>query len=165
MTAEKIEEKSLLLEHIPTEGPTTVLFVCTGNTCRSPMAAAVLNELAKKSDANNPPYRAMSAGLFACDGELMSQGARGALERAHIGGAHEVHRACSVSENLLAACDIIVGITQRHAMALIRAFPQYTSKITVMTHDIADPFGQDDDVYDVCLAEIIDCVKEMFALG
>ncbi|MBQ4574310.1 MAG: hypothetical protein IJA85_03855 [Clostridia bacterium] len=160
-----VEEKSVLLETDTVEKPMAVLFVCTGNTCRSPMAAAVLNDLAARVNQKNPPYRAMSAGLYANDGELMSQGARTALERAKIGGAHGVHRACTVNEGLLAACDVIVGISSRHAMALMQAFPQFASKITVMKRDIADPFGQDDEVYDRCLEEITECVKEMFTLG
>ena len=51
------QETEFEIEKGGVDAPKTVCFVCTGNTCRSPMAAAVLNQLGKGK------YRAFSAGL------------------------------------------------------------------------------------------------------
>ena len=142
--------------------PDTVCFVCTGNTCRSPMAAAMLNYLGKGS------YRAVSAGVSAVVGDAISTNAVLALKKAGVPSTsennYEAHRAVQISEELIERCDKIVAISKRHMMALIYAYPLYADKITVMPKDISDPFMCGEAVYEKCLAEITECIKEMFAL-
>ena len=140
----------------------TVCFVCTGNTCRSPMAAAVLNHLGKGA------YKALSAGISAVAGEMISKNSVLALKSAGIVSTpqndYESHRAVQISEELIERCDKIVAISKRHMMALIYAFPQMADKITVMSRDIPDPFMQGEDVYKECLTQITECIREMFAV-
>lgn len=145
-----------------TEKPTAVCFVCTGNTCRSPMAAAVLNALGKGE------YKAVSAGISAIPGDMISENSVSALKKAGIESTpdndYENHRAVQISDELAERCDKIVAISKSHFMALICAFPQYAERITVMPRDIADPFLRGEEVYDECLRQITECVKEMFAV-
>lgn len=137
-----------LLEKKKTEKNTEkYLFVCTGNTCRSPMAAAVFNRLHA-----NEGMLADSCGLSACQGSPMSQNARLALEG--IGIFDTEHSSKPVSEELLYGADVIVGMTSTHAARLMMAFPQYASKITVMPLEIEDPYGGDEEVYKLCLMQI-----------
>ena len=146
-----------------TDAPLTVCFVCTGNTCRSPMAEAVLNYLGKGK------YRAVSAGICACDGDDITENAALALERAGIPseGCHDYrrHRARSFRFSDIVNADMIIGMTHRHTLQLISAFPEYADKIRTMPCEIPDPFMYGEFVYDKCLRMIIDGIRETFAVG
>ena len=142
--------------------PITVCFVCSGNTCRSPMAAAVLNHLGKDA------YKAASAGLCAAMGDTISKNAIKALETAGIESTPENnyknHKAMQTSEELLERFDKIVAISGSHAFNLLCSYPALAGKITSMPHDIPDPFMYGQDIYDKCLDAIICGIKEIFAL-
>ena len=144
------------------EKKTSVCFVCTGNTCRSPMAEAVLKHL------SNGAYTVLSAGLAANEGEPISENAVKALKKAGIEctpeNDYEHHRASNLTEETVRQCDKIVAISGRHLMALIYAFPQYAEKMTVMPTDIPDPFMQGENVYEACLESITDCIRRTFAI-
>lgn len=139
----------------------TVCFVCTGNTCRSPMAAAVLNALGKKYG-----YAACSAGLYAQPGAPITTNAALALADAGIEPTEDNdyphHTARPIDRALFERCDRIVGISASHAMALMAQYPAYASKITSMPRDISDPFGGDLSVYRRCLEEITEGVRTLF---
>ena len=145
------------------EVPMTVCFVCSGNTCRSPMAAAVLNYLGKGK------YRAVSAGTCACDGDGITENAALALERMGIPseGSHDYrnHRARSVRYSDMVHADMIIGMTSRHTLQLVSAFPEFAEKIRSMPCEVPDPFMHGETVYDKCLNMITDGIRELFALG
>ncbi|MGI6195142.1 MAG: low molecular weight protein arginine phosphatase [Eubacteriales bacterium] len=139
---------------------TTVIFICTGNTCRSPMAAAYLNHCC------GDKYTAESAGISAHDGDPISENAVIALKEAGILPTPEHdytrHRAHTLTDNNAARADIIVTMTEQHATAVLYAFPQFAGKIIIMPRPISDPFGGTVDRYKKCLSEIISCVDELF---
>ncbi|MBR4961512.1 MAG: low molecular weight protein arginine phosphatase [Clostridia bacterium] len=151
------------LQVYPEKTDRRILFVCTGNTCRSPMAAALYNAL-YAGDAS----RAFSAGL-AADGSGISKNAVQALERAGIKAApdnnYPAHISRTVKETDLEEADLVIGITGRHAMQLMFAAPEYASKITAMPTDIGDPYGSDLQTYEACLAQIRGALADMFAGG
>ena len=62
----------------------------------------------------------------------------------------------------MAEADMVVGMTNRHAMELMFRYPAYASKILVMPKDISDPYGGDLSVYEACLAEIEGALTEAF---
>ena len=138
------------------EHPFAVCFVCTGNTCRSPMAAALLRAKG---------LRATSAGLFAT-GVPIAENAVAALEKAGVPSTpdnpYASHRSRGIDEETVEACDCIVGMTSAHALQLMAAFPAHARKITCMPHDIPDPFGGDEAAYDACLAAIEAGLCELF---
>lgn len=162
-----VSEKDIELE-LPKEiaqginEPFKVCFVCTGNTCRSPMAAAVLNHL------GGGYFQAESAGLSAVNGDAIAENARLALEKAGIEpdavNDYRFHYARNIDENTVKKSDRIVAMTESHFMQLIYRFPQYASKISVMEKDIPDPFMGNYGVYEKCLDLITECLKGMFEL-
>lgn len=141
--------------------PKNVCFVCTGNTCRSPMAAAVTNALGGAEGV-----KAVSAGLYPHTGEPVSDNAVEALYRAGYrpceGNRFDTHTARAIDESVLASCDMIVAVTKAHMMTLICSFPAYAQKIHAMPKDISDPFGGSVETYVRTLEEITAGVKELF---
>ena len=130
------------------------LFVCSGNTCRSPMAAALFNAYYGTDNRI-----AESAGLFA-DGSPISQNAALALEQAGITPPEHISR--SVSESLIQKATQVIGITAAHADSLIWSCPHFASKITKLPIDIPDPYGGDLSVYQTCLEAIQKALFAMF---
>ncbi len=141
----------------------TVLFVCTGNTCRSPMAAALFNDRYAGLTRH-----AVSAGLMA-DGSPISENAVRALENAGIPSRkpdndYLSHISRTVTPEMIEQADIVVGITSSHAMQLMLRFPAYATKNTVMPMDISDPFGGNLTRYEACLRDIDRALRSSFGL-
>ena len=151
-------ERAVALEKdkIKGEAPIKVCFVCTGNTCRSPMAAAVLNHLGKGK------YRAVSAGLAVHSARDMSENAKLALKGAGITPPPHISR--QLSEDDVRENDIIIGMTENHYMIMMQALPGYLSKLEAMPADVGDPYGGTPETYEKCLVKITEAIKERFAL-
>ena len=135
-----------------------VLFVCTGNTCRSPMA-----EAAAKSQGHKGAF---SRGIAAHEGDPISEGAKEALRAAGIlptkDNDYVSHTAKNATAKDLASADVIYCMTGAHAMRLILSFPQFAGKIFVMPKEIEDPFGGGAEEYKKALAEIISALAEIY---
>jgi len=156
-----------------------VCFVCTGNTCRSPMAEAVANDLAqteRESFVNALPEQmrdcvtcrieACSAGLHPIEGDPIAPYAVEALERAEVRAReprdYHRHRATTLTEALVNECDLLVAMSDHHALEMFLRYPQAARKITSMPHAISDPYGGDLSRYESCLSEITEGVKTLF---
>lgn len=141
----------------------TVLFVCTGNTCRSPMCAALYNQ----TYAGLTSF-GISAGLCA-DGSPIAHNAVIALRDCGVRSTeynnYEAHVSVTVSREMMESATLIVGVTSAHAMALIMRFPDLASKITSFTRDISDPFGGDTECYKSCIEAIDSALSDMFLKG
>lgn len=135
-------------------------FVCTGNTCRSPMGEALLNHY-------GAPHGifAFSRGIAANVGEPISENAKAALKDAGIPSEgrndYDRHRALQFEAADFDRCDGVFAISPSHAHALIMAFPEYAGKVRVLG-DIKDPFGKDLDAYKTALCDIKEGIKEVF---
>ena len=157
--------------------PGRILFVCTGNTCRSPMAAALYNDMRRPQEVcsacpePHEPGRmvAFSAGLYANEGEPISADALRALQEAGVRPVTEndytLHRAQNVSGELIDSVDLVVAISGRHAMELMLRFPESAGKITTLPMDISDPFGRGIEAYRQCLMQLRYCLQLMQAQG
>lgn len=127
-----------------------IAFVCTGNTCRSPMAAGLFNQAAAQAGKGT---RAISCGLAA---GLEMPASPQAIEAAGAYGADiSGHRSQPASVELLSGCDRIYGMTGAHVRALQAAFPQLADRVEALSgRDIQDPFGGDQGDYDRAAEEI-----------
>jgi protein-tyrosine-phosphatase len=124
------------------------------------MAAAVANALAH---ADGVAICAHSAGLYAVEGDPISQNAILALEKADIEPVSEMdyhmHAAKNLTDEAISGFDLLIPMTRTHAMELILRHPDAVKKIVCMPRQIFDPFGGDLQVYEACLAEIADGVR------
>ena len=129
-----------------------ILFVCTGNTCRSAMAAAIFNDIAMKRDID---VMIESAGLAAPDGEQASLNAVKAL--AEMGIDLSYHRAKTLSPELIGIADIILTMTGSHKAVISQYAPDkvFTLKEYVGENgDVADPYGGDIEIYRATASEL-----------
>jgi len=123
-----------------------VLFVCTANVCRSPMAEAIFNALSADLGLD---ARAGSAGVAALEGRSIAPNAAAALEE--IGIYPEGRRARQVGRTVLEEADLVLVMSPRHLTALERFFDAgLPPKVRLLTEyatggsdtgGIPDPYG------------------------
>jgi len=133
-----------------------ILFVCTGNTCRSPMAEGIFNSLAARE---NLAAQAFSCGISAMSVPASRHAETIAAEyRADISS----HMARQISRKILAEADRVYCVSQRHAMAVTNAFPEFSDRVTTLAKsDISDPFGGSLEDYKAVGAQVFDAVSEI----
>ena len=128
----------------------TVLFVCTGNTCRSPMAECLFHALAFSQGAQ---VRAASAGLCAPDGAPASEGALFAMRRRGL--TLEGHRSRTVTREMLEGADLVVCMGQSHLSALRARFPGLSTPLRAFDDPpVSDPYGGDAAAYERAACDI-----------
>lgn len=133
-----------------------VLFVCTGNTCRSPMAAALFNKIAME---RNLDVRIESAGLFAHDGDPASTEAIIAMKKYGIDLLG--HHAQTINTELLEKSDLILTMTAAHKMVIEPSAQGKTYTLCEyagMDGDIPDPYGGDVAEYEECADKIYEAL-------
>jgi molybdate transport system ATP-binding protein len=124
------------------------LFVCAGNTSRSPMAQAICNaEIAGRlgvplESLDRLGIIAMSAGLSARPGEPLAADADQALATLNLPGVE--HRSSNLTNNLARKAEIIFCMTEEHGKQLKALFPEAASKVHCLQPlaDIDDPSGK-----------------------
>jgi protein-tyrosine-phosphatase len=144
------------------------LFVCSGNTCRSPMAAAIAkSEIASRlgvpfESVGSAHVRAMSAGVTARVGEPMTDEAKEALRQ--LGFQPNGHRAQDVTAELANQAEKIFCMTRAHRDAVLTLVPANTAKTLCLdpNGDIDDPMGSGLESYLRCASRIHGLVKTRF---
>ena len=141
-----------------------ILFVCTGNICRSPFAQGLLTKFTAQEGPQG--IIAESAGLIALPGNSATYLAqRVAAEFSVELGEHE---AKSVSKDLVTWSDLILVMEKSHQDTLLGCFPEATGKARLIRHfarfgsktrGIADPYGLEYEAYRFCFLDIEDAVS------
>ncbi len=136
----------------------TILFVCTGNVCRSPMAEGIFRQ-AIRGRGN---YRVLSAGLGALEGQPPSSYAVQAVKELGIDISDRRSRA--LTPDLVQQADYIFGMTHSHIDTVMLLYPQAAEKtfllrefdetLDLFEKDISDPIGGSYEVYLNCRDQI-----------
>lgn len=133
-----------------------ILFVCTGNTCRSPMAMGIANFLFAE---NNLDIVALSAGIMTNKAPV-SKHSQDILKEFNVDLSS--YMSTQIDPELVAECDLVLTMTNSHKNLIynmgnnIHTLKEYVGNTESV--DIIDPFGGDFKAYKSCFNEIIACV-------
>lgn len=130
----------------------TILFVCTGNTCRSPMAECMFRSLVEQHGLQEE-WRVLSAGTYAVSGAPASEGSLRAMQRRGL--SLDAHRSQAVTGVLVNSVDLIIGMGQSHIMQLKMMYPACKTPMRAFDDPpISDPYGGDDAAYERAACDI-----------
>ena len=133
-----------------------ILFVCTGNTCRSPMAEGIFRKMLEDKGIEN--VECSSAGLFAMTGDEPSLNAVKACERFAVDISS--HRARRITAYILDETDKFVCMTKEHAASLSMYVP--SEKVSVLGEGVPDPYGGNLEEYIICANSIKKALEVQF---
>ena len=143
-----------------------ILFVCTGNTCRSPMAAALLQDRLKAWGVADQ-FTVSSAGIAAWTGQAASTSAVEVM--AQQGISLKEHSARQIDNRQVYASDLILALTVSHKESLLCIAPGARNRIFTLGEyagkpgDVTDPMGRTREIYQACanqLTELIEAARD-----
>ena len=142
-----------------------VLILCTGNTCRSPMAECLLNASSKEYPILDK-FTFQSAGVFAQDNQPASGNSKKAIKGKSL--SLENHRSQQLSQELIDQAYMILGMTSSHIQQLEFQYKCLPEKIFPFRYwlespeiDIPDPFGGNLNEYQNCLQSIEESIPSI----
>ncbi|MCX7748880.1 MAG: low molecular weight protein arginine phosphatase [Clostridia bacterium] len=155
-----------------------ILFVCTGNICRSSMAEGLFRKMIERDEKLKGKISTASAGTSAFDGEMASSNSVKVL-RSEWGVDIRSHRSRAITKELIDKADLILTMTREHKRAIIRFYPDAKQKVFTLKEyvvegkvdenleeynfalDVADPYGMPEEVYRRCAFEIQDALQKL----
>lgn len=144
-----------------------IVFVCTGNTCRSPMAEALLKEMLEERGLEDE-ITVSSAGIYAFEGDEASPQAIDVMKNEY-GIDLTRHRARVLYGDDIEEASLILVMTKHHKEMIAEIYPEAISKVHLLKEyagltedtDIIDPFGHDYNIYKRCANELEELIFEV----
>jgi tRNA threonylcarbamoyl adenosine modification protein (Sua5/YciO/YrdC/YwlC family) len=137
------------------------LFICTGNTCRSPLAEGLFRKMladrlkCREDELSDHGYMVLSAGMAAEPG---LPAAHESIEVARRYGVDlRAHESQPVTQRLLEQADQIFTMTRNHRESILATYPHLGDRVELLARDgteIPDPIGLGEEEYEQCRAEI-----------
>lgn len=143
-----------------------IMFICTGNICRSAMAHAMLEQEAK---LHNKKVEVYSCGIYAEDGDRPTEEAISVLKTIYNVDLTN-HRATNIENSPIQEMDVILCATTSHKNNVLNKYPKLKEKtFTIKEYagypandlDIHDPWGCSYETYKKCAKEINDCINKI----
>lgn len=140
----------------------TIMMVCTGNVCRSPMGAGLLRQRLARAGLD-AQFQVASAGVWALDGRPASEHAVAVMAEQGIDISSHVAHTINAAD--MAESDLILVMSREHKQMIRNTWPQYEWKVHRLSEmagkrkDVQDPYGGPIEEYRECadiIAEYID---------
>jgi protein-tyrosine phosphatase len=128
-----------------------VVLVCTGNTCRSPMAETLMRELVRKHFGREDVVRVLSAGVAASVGNSASPQAIEVMGQRKLDLTG--HASQPLGEEIMNVADLVLTMTRAHRDAILAAWPDMHDRVSTLRRDggdISDPIGMPVESYRQC---------------
>ena len=142
-----------------------ILFVCTGNLCRSPMAEGLMRQQLAQEGLGSR-YRVASAGTWGVEGSPASEHAVTVMDERGIDIAE--HRAHTITGRDVAEADLILVMSREHQDLLENTWPQYRWKVFRLSEmsgkrrDVSDPYGRAIEEYRACADTLAEYIEQGF---
>lgn len=138
-----------------------VVFICTGNTCRSPLAEALCKKRLADRLGCHPEELPAHGYLIGSAGLAAASGAPAAAEAIAVAAAHGAdltkHRSRPLTEDLVDTAEHLLCMTEGHVAALTQVLPEGVTQPRLLSNDgsdVHDPIGQSRQVYEACAQQI-----------
>lgn len=132
-----------------------IVLVCTGNTCRSPMAQTLLRELVRQRYGDDDAVRVMSAGVAAGSGNPASPQAVEVMDERGLDLSDHCSR--PLDDAVMNVADLVLTMTRGHRAAILAAWPEMHDRVFTLRRDggdVSDPVGMSVEVYRDCAEQI-----------
>lgn len=136
--------KITLAENPSQKATRSILFVCSANQCRSPMAEGLFKNLLRKKNLDQSQWNIQSAGCWARPGNPATMFSIITMQT--IGIDLHKHRSQPVSESLLEKMNLVLCMEKNHVQFIKRHFPEHAEKIYLLTEMVEEPSDIDDPV-------------------
>jgi protein-tyrosine-phosphatase len=144
-----------------------ILFVCSGNSCRSPMAKGLMDKIITDNLSKNHKISAFSTGTIAPKGQLLQENAQNAVQK--FGADISSHLSAPLTMERIRIADLILTMEEKHKIAVLELMPEAKNKTFIITEyvnknkqGIADPIGQPFETYQETAKELYEILNKVY---